>query len=292
MKKIRYFFEALLLHLLFLIFRLMPLDTASNTGGWIGRQIGPRLATSRKALRNLRQALPNLSQVEQTQIITDMWDNLGRVIAEYPHIETIAKERVIFEGEDVLNRLFESGLGAVFIGPHIANWEVKSAALLLQFGKPVNPMYRPPNNPWSDRLLMKARSLNGKIQCHPKSRKGGQSAIQALKEGRYLGILIDQKYNEGIPVPFFGIEAMTNPIFVQLCQKYKCPLIPVQNIRVNGAHFKLIVHEPLQTFNDNTPRPVEEIIKDAHALMEEHIKQNPGQWLWLHRRWDSKKLES
>ena len=85
MKKIRYLCEALLLHILFLIFRLMPVDTASAIGGWLGRMIGPRLAASRKALRNLEHALPALNETEKRQIICKMWDNLGRVFAEYPH---------------------------------------------------------------------------------------------------------------------------------------------------------------------------------------------------------------
>lgn len=292
MKKIRYFFEAVFLYFMFFIFRLLPPDTASGVGGTLARTIGPLLAASRKAKRNLQRAMPDLSPEEQDKVIADMWENLGRVMAEYPHLERISIERMSIEGEDVLSRLFESRLAAVFFGGHLGNWEVNTVGMLTRYGKETDLTYRAPNNPWSDRLLTKARTLNGRLQAYPKSRSSGKDIIEALKGGRYLGILIDQKYNEGIPVPFFGVDAMTNPIFVQLCQKYKCPLIPVQNIRTGGANFKIVVHEPLSLFDGNTPRPVEDVIKDAHTLLEGWIRQSPGQWLWLHRRWNSKQLKT
>ena len=58
MKQIRYILEGALLYFLFLVFKIMPLDTASACGGWLGRMVGPRLAASRKAMKNLRAALP------------------------------------------------------------------------------------------------------------------------------------------------------------------------------------------------------------------------------------------
>lgn len=110
--------------------------------------------------------------------------------------------------------------------------------------------------------------------------------MKTLKDARSLGILIDQKYNEGIEADFFDMPAMTNPIFVQLCQRYKCPLIPVRNERLDGCSFRLTSYPPLETFNaDGTSRPVEDVIKDAHQLLETWIKERPEQWMWLHHRW-------
>ena len=100
--------------------------------------------------------------------------------------------------------------------------------------------------------------------------------------------LIDQKYNEGVAVPFFGKPAMTNPAFVIMARKYNYPLIPIQIIRENGANFRIIIHEELKAPKD---RPVEEVIAQAHGLLEDWIAKRPAQWLWLHRRWESLKLE-
>ena len=288
MTKLRYFLEAVFLSALFFIFKILPVDAASNTGGCIGRTIGPRLAASRKAMRNLESAIPGLSAAEKSAIITEMWDNLGRIIAEYPHLETIGRTRTTIERRDVLDKAFAEGGGNVFWGGHIGNWEIVCAALLTQYNAPMDISYRAPNNPWSDKILSRARSLGGKLRSFPKSRSGGKELLIAAKEGRNIGILVDQKYNEGLAVPFFDRPAMTNPVYVQLGQKYGCRLIPMRNIRTKGANFTLRFYEPLEAAN----RPIEDVIRESHEIMEGWIREHPGQWLWLHRRWDSESLKN
>lgn len=292
MKTLRYALEALVLYLFYFTFKLLPAKAASNLGGFIGRMVGPRLAASRKALRNIQAALPELSPEEYNKAIIDMWDNLGRVMAEYPHLRTIGARRATLEGDDILQDLIMQSQPAVFFGAHQGNWEVNGALLHTQYKQPVDITYRAPNNPWSDKLLWKARTLNDELGVIAKSRTAGKSLIQSLKGKRHIGVLLDQKFNEGIAVPFFGMDAMTNAAFVQLCQKYDCPLVPVQNIRTGPARFTLRLYEPLKLFNDDgSPRSNEEVMREANAMMEDWIKQYPGQWLWLHRRWDSKALQ-
>ena len=286
MKHIRYFIEAILLYSLFFIFGILPVDTASNFGGWVGRTIGPRLAASRKATRNLESAIPNLSDAEKTKIIREMWDNLGRIIAEYPHLETIGRTRTTIEGREILENAFKGEQGNVFWGGHIGNWEVVCGALLTQFNMPMDISYRAPNNPWSDKILSHARSLGGKLRSFPKSRSGGKELLTAAKAGRNIGILIDQKYNEGLAVPFFSMPAMTNPVYAQLGQKYGCRLIPMRNIRTKGANFILRFYEPQESNG-----ALEDVIQKSHIIMEDWIREHPGQWLWLHRRWDSEALK-
>jgi len=171
------------------------------------------------------------------------------------------------------------------ISGHLANWEIAAAAMLARFGKPLDLTYRAPNNPYVDRMLVKIRSLNGKIRSHAKSREGGQEIVRAMREGRYIAMLIDQKYNEGLSVPFFGRPAMTNPAFIHLGRKFGYPLIPARIERTNGAHFKITIQGPLTV----SERPDEDVIAQAHALLEEWIGARPGQWLWLHRRWRDEK---
>jgi KDO2-lipid IV(A) lauroyltransferase len=280
MKQVQYLVEALALYILYFFFSLLPPDKASDIGGWIGRKIGPRMGATRKADKHLSTALPELSAAEREKAILEMWDNLGRVVAEYPHLEFISRERTEIHGRSIVEDLIESGNGAIFIAAHLANWEVDCAALLTQFGHPIELTYRAPNNPWVDHLIKHARTLGGQLKAHPKSRDSGRHIISALKEKRYLGILIDQKYNEGVAADFFGQPAMTNPVFAQLAQKYDCPVIPVRNERTGPAQFRLTVHEPL-----DLDASVDDVIKEAHRLLEMWIKDRPGQWLWLHRRW-------
>jgi len=280
--KIRYLLEAALLHALFFIFKLMPPERASNVGGWIGRTLGTRLAASRKAVRNLKRAMPDLDEDSQTRIISEMWDNLGRLIAEYSHLETISRDYTTIEGAEHLKPYIAGEKSAVFIGAHLANFEVPALCAYLQHDLAIDSTYRAPNNPYSHDILSSIRNLNGKLKAYPKSKTGGRSLMKAVKAGRNIGILIDQKYNEGVSVPFFGHDAMTNPVFVQLAQKYGCDIVPIRIIRDESCHFRFILGEPMAFKKDET---VETLIKRAHILLEEWITEKPGQWLWLHRRW-------
>jgi len=195
--KLRYLLEAALLHALFFVFKLMRPETASNIGGWIGRTIGVRLAASRKAKRNIERAMPDLDQVTHDKIIRDMWDNLGRLMAEYSHLETISRDYTKIEGAENLKPYIDGKKFAIFIGAHLANFEVPALCAHLQHGLAIDSTYRAPNNPHSHNILNNIRSLNGKLQAHSKSKTGGRSLMKAVKNGHNIGILIDQKYPNG-----------------------------------------------------------------------------------------------
>lgn len=293
MKKARYLFEAGILYVLYFIFSLASPVAASNMGGWVGLTLGPRLGISKRARRHLETYMPHLSTEEREKTVIEMWDNIGRVFAEYPHLEAIARDRITVDHVEIIEQAIADKKGGILIAAHLGNWETNGAALLMQQNEVLNLTYRALNNPYADALLSKARTMNGRLRAYPKARSSGKDIMKALMNKELVGILIDQKYNEGVAVPFFGVPAMTNPVFVSLCQKYKCPLIPVQNIRTGPAQFKIVVHEPIQLFDETgTPLPIETVIQSAHTLLEQWIRDYPGQWLWLHKRWKSGKLTS
>jgi Kdo2-lipid IVA lauroyltransferase/acyltransferase len=292
MKHLRYAFEGTICALFLIIFKLMPLDWASGLGGFLTRNIGPYLATSRKADRNLQHAMPELDVEQRKKIIKGMWDNLGRVFAEYPHIQTIAKKRITFENDDIFETLNKLPSGALFIGAHLGNWEICAAMAILRYNLPIDITYRPPNNPYVDRLLNHYRTIGGRIQAFPKSAEGGRKIMASLKNKGNVAILLDQKYNEGLPIPFFGRYAMTNPIAAQLSQRYNIPQFPAEYTRIKGAHFRLKIHPPLETRSeDGTPIPLETVLAQANSLLESWIRQHPEQWVWMHKRWDSQKVK-
>lgn len=294
MKTLRYRLEALFLHFMMLVFRVLPLDRASAFGGWIGRTLGPKLAASRKARTNLSNALPHLGDNEKDRIIKGMWENLGRVMAEYPHLGQIARERVKFidATSGAFGRMTAPNVKDrekrphIFFTAHMANWEISAAAILVLYQTQFDIIYREPNNPYVRDLLDKARSLGGQFNTYPKSRTGMRQVMKLLRGGGNLGILIDQKYNEGISMPFFGLPAMTSPAFAELAQKYNAVLLPGRLERLDGAHFHITVNEPMALTDANgAPRPAEDMIAEAHAMLERWIAERPEQWLWLHKRW-------
>jgi len=292
LRKARYLIEAGLLHFLFFIFGHMPLDAASACGGWIGRTVGMRLSASRKALEHLRQSLPGRTDAEYRAVIRGMWDNLGRVMAEYPHLKQIGRERVEIVDTAFVESLVRDKKPAILFTGHLANWEAFVATAQIKLGLTMDVIYRAPNNPWVDKLLNRVRSQSGDIKTIPKSKTGMRMMLDSLRAGRYLGMLVDQKYNEGVPVTFFGRPAMTSPAYVQLAQKFECPLIPGRIERLGGAHFRITAFEPMKLYDaEGGPRPATDVLEESHRLLEGWITEHPEQWLWLHRRWRSGALE-
>lgn len=288
MNKFSYAAEAALLQLLMWVYCVLPLDAASALGGFVGRSVGPLMGVSKRASKHLDIALPGLNDAQKKKIITGMWDNIGRTIAEYPHLAKIGAERLTVKNEHVVKDVIAGGNGGIFFSAHVGNWETHVPGMLARYGVAASLTYRALNNDYADAILRRYRTLHGKIKAYPKERESGKLMLTDLKSKGYLAILIDQKYNEGIAVPFFGKPAMTNPIFVQLAQKYKCPLVPTRCKRTKGANFEITLHEPLKLFDEaGNNLPVETVIASAHTVLEGWISNAPEQWLWLHRRWKS-----
>ena len=283
MKTLRYLLEAGFLHGIFFIFACMPTSWASNTGGFLGRVIGPRLATSRKAAHNMQSTYLDL---DTKKTIADMWENLGRTIAEYPHLKRIIEEHTEFIGKEHIEPYTKEGKPLVFVSGHFANWEMSHCGTSFLTGNTMHCVYREPNNPWVRKLLHSCRMRAGDIQLIPKSRSSVKQMMQVMQNSQQIGILIDQKYNEGIAVPFLGKPAMTGTAFVKLAQKFDTPIFPVRIERVERCNFRVSIGEPIIA-TDN----IEDTVAKTHTVLEEWIKERPGQWLWLHRRWNSEALQ-
>lgn len=286
MRKLRYRIEYVVTLALLRVFGMMNVDAASATGGFIMRVVGPRLAVSRKALRHIALALPALDDGQRRAAVRAMWDNIGRTMAEMPHLRTICATRVELVNGGIVRNI-PAGGAAILYGTHLANWEIFMPFANEQMGLTMAGVYRAPNNPHIARLLEKMRDPEGgRIPLLPKSRRGARDIVRMLRDNICIGLLIDQKYNEGIAVPFFGHPAMTSPAFVELGQKFDVPVIGARIERLGGAHFRMTIHEPLLLRDGNGDNlPAATVIAQAHGLLEQWIAERPGQWLWLHRRW-------
>jgi KDO2-lipid IV(A) lauroyltransferase len=293
MKKWRYMGEAAGLYLLFMLFRLLPVQAASDFGGWIGRILGPKLAASRKARRNLEQALPGETEETYAHIIRHMWDNLGRTMAEYPHLKQIALHRTEIVNADLLEHLEEDGRPVILFSGHLANWEVIPTVAALRTGLDIALIYRAPNNPYVSRLLDRLRRVKSDVMMISKASARMRELYTHLKAGNALGILIDQKYNEGIPALFLGRPAMTSPAFAELALKFNAHLVPCRCERLKNARFRLTLGPAIDITDDaGQPYTSEQLVETAHRYLEDWIRARPAEWLWLHRRWDSARLKN
>jgi len=283
---LRHVLEACGAAVIWSFFGLLPIDAASGFGGWLGSRIGPHLRITRRARKNLRLAMPELDDAAIEKIVVEMWDNLGRVVGEYPHFTRVAADenRVAILGTEHVEAYRKDGVPCILISGHFANWELFPPTCR-RGGLRCLQVYRTANNPLVDALLRRLRGSDADDGL-PKGPRGARGAIAALKEGRRVGMLIDQKLNDGVAVPFFGREAMSPPAAVQLAQRYDCPLIPVRLERLEGCRFRLTFMAPLVLpESGDRRRDVAAALTEVNRILEGWIRDRPGQWLWLHRRW-------
>ena len=275
-----------LVWVLFAVFRVLPLDAASNLGSWLARRIGPRIGAHRLAERNMRRALPELSDEQVSAALTGMWDNLGRVVAEYPHLGDIARDesRVEIVGGDVLDQLRDDGIGALFVSAHYGSWEM-SPITTARHGFPITVVYRAANNPLVNAMVQKMRGVISQGYI-PKGRGAGMSLMRALRAGTHVGLLNDQKMNEGIPIPFFGRDAMTAPAVVEFAYRLKVPLVLAKCERLGGTRFRVTYMAPMDLPDSGDRKAdVKAVLRRINGEFEDWIRARPDHWFWLHRRW-------
>jgi len=279
---------ALAAALVYALFRLLPLRRASAVGGALGRAVGPRLKVSERARRNLKNAFPNKTPEEIAAIVTAMWDNLGRLVGEYPHLSAIdvydPNGPVRVTGAENVDLLRDDGKPGIFFSGHIANWEIVSLGAT-QRDLPLDRIYRAANNRLVEWLYRRGRAVvEGALI--PKGADGARQLLKSLRGGNHLGMLVDQKMNDGIPVPFFGRDAMTAPALAELALRYDCPVVPARVRRLAGATFRLEIEPPLDfTPTGDKHADVAALMAMVNARLESWIRDTPEQWLWLHNRW-------
>jgi KDO2-lipid IV(A) lauroyltransferase len=266
---------------------LLPLDWASALGGALARTIGPRLGVSKRARLNLRAVMPELSKGDVERIVRGMWDNLGRVAFEYPHLAGIkvfdSAGRVEVHGWDHIVDAVGAKRSIVFVAAHLGNWELAPLSAG-QYGLDVAFIYRAANNPLVDAMLARLRGGYGELI--PKGATASRRAMAMLRRGGHIGMLVDQKLNNGIAVPFFGRPAMTAPTPALLALHYDCDVLPARVERLGGAHFRLTVFPklPLPRSGDRDADALA-LMTEINRLIESWIRERPEQWFWLHRRW-------
>lgn len=280
--------EAAAAWFLYVCFSILPVDAASALGGWIGRTFGSRLSVSNNARRNLKSTYPDWSDHQVETIVISMWNNLGRTAGEHPHLSQFnpyqKNSRVEVVGFENCEKLLRANTPCLFFSGHIANWEISPLAAK-GLGLIMHLVYRRANNPFFDKLVQKGRNvLEGDF--YPKGSDGAKGLLRSLKKGANVAMLVDQKMNDGISVPFLGRNAMTAPALAELALRYKCPIVPARVERLQGAHFRLTLLPPLQIQNSgNKGADILEIMTEVNVLLGDWINEKPEQWLWVHNRW-------
>ncbi len=267
-------------------------DRAADVCGAVARRLGPLLPAHRVGQANLRAAFPQQDADWVEATLREAWDNLGRVIGEYGHMETMwdfdrdhpNTGRILTDDSALFDALAADGKPALCFAAHLGNWELPAVAAAAQ-GIASAVVYRMPNNKAVAREITRIRApLMGRL-----IRTRAQAALEmaaALDAGEHLGMLVDQHFSRGVEVTFFGRRCKANPSIARLARRFDCPVVGARVIRLPERRFRIAVGGPYEL-----PRDAEgeiDIVASTQmitTIIEGWIREHPGQWLWFHRRW-------
>ena len=279
------FFLYTFLSIFYFISKILGMRFSSFLGGMIMYVYGFFSKKNLIGMRNLQIVFPKKTIKEKKAILKKMWFHFGRVIGEYPHLDKINfKDNSIIKIDKIENLLkpIKSG-NCIFFSAHIGNWELSSHPLI-QNGYKINFIYRPPNNKYVENLLKKIREKYG-VKLIKKGADGAKECIRVLRKNGNLGMLIDQKMNDGIAVNFFNREAMTATAIAKLAMKFKSTIIPAYCVRVNGIKFKIKYFKPIKYEKIKNLKSEKKILLYLNKYIERWIREYPEQWIWVHNRW-------
>ena len=285
MKNIKYLLEFLLTILSFAIFKILGPTISSNLSGKIFEKIGPLFRSREIIETNIKKAIPNIESKDIKNISKLMWNNYGRIFAEYIFIKDFRSGRLAskikIEGIEILENLKYSDKQAVFISGHLSNFELM-AMYLEKSGIKLSAVYRPLNNVFLNPIM---ETIREKYICKNQIKKGigGLKKLINLKKKNYsTALMIDQRVSEGILSNFFNHKALTTTIPAQLVKKFNLPIIPVYIERINGLDFKITIKKPILF---STETSIQKITDELNLILEAMILAKPEQWIWSHNRW-------
>ena len=274
------------------LLRRMSPERASNLIGGLARRVGPLLPEHRVGRRQLAASFPERDAAWVEATLRDAWENLGRVAGEYVHLDRIwdydetnpEAGRVTTDAGPVLELLRDDGKPALLFTAHLANWELPAVAAQ-RHGLPTAVLYRMPNNRAVAAQIAAIRApLMGRLIS---SRRAGAFEMAAsLERGEHLGMLVDQFFGRGEPITFFGRETRANPTLARLARRHDCPVYGVRVIRRPGMRFHVTTTGPLALPRDAAGEiDVRAATQMINSVVEDWVREEPGQWLWFHRRW-------
>jgi KDO2-lipid IV(A) lauroyltransferase len=273
--------------------RMFNPKVMANVGGAVLRTVGPWLPEHRVGRANLIAAFPEKSPAEIETILRGVWDNLGRVAAEFAHIDRLwdyerehGRGRILDsdESERIALRLRDDGKPALVFAAHLANWEL-AAVGPHAYGIDTTVLYRRPNVPAiSDAVIEMRSGCMGTLM--PTSMDAPVKLADALQRGSHVAMLVDQYAVQGVPVTFFGRRTRANALIARLARQIECPIHGLRVVRHPGDRFQLIVTEAIDPPRDAEGKiDVERTMQVITDVVEGWVREHPEQWLWLHRRW-------
>lgn len=272
---------------------LVPLGVMSKVLGAVLRTLGPLLREHRIGRTQLTAAFPEKSPEEIERILRGAWDNLGRVVAEFAHIDQLwdydrlqGSGRIMRsdDSEKIAVRLRDDGNPALVFAAHVGNWELPAIAARM-YGLDTTVLYRRPNmKAVADEVVEMRASCMGTLL--PTTMDAPVKLANALKRGSHVAMLVDQWYGPGVPVTFFGRKTLANQAIARLARHFECPIHGIRSVRHPDGRLQVLVTEAIEPKRDAEGKiDVDGTMQIITSVVEGWVREHPEQWLWLHRRW-------
>ena len=285
--RLRHYLEYIAVWPVYAVLSRMPVNLVSNILGTIGRNVGPRISLSNRIRDNLRLVWPRISDSEIEKIVRGVCDNFARVNSDYWSLDQIRRDqdnRIEIVGAEHLVALRDTGKSGILLAGHLGNWEMVTLAARMH-DLPLTVVYRPFNNPLIDAYVRDWQRGSG-VELIMKGRDGARRLTQVLKGDGHTIMLVDVRMNDGVRIPFLGVEAMTPAAPAALALKYDALLVPVRVERTGPAHFRVTVEEPRSPVNTGDRNAdIAATMSWVNERFGEWIRARPEQWMWFHRRW-------
>ena len=267
------------------------IDAASALGERLGRRFGPRTYKHQHVLANLSTAFPDWLPQQVSAMARRVWGSIGRTLIEYPLLERICdprENRVRVVDLGGLATIAASGGPAVFVSAHIGNFNL--LPLVAKSGSiPLTVVYRRQTNPLIEQLMDGWRNALGCSFLEVD--EATRPLLKELRRGRSVGLIMDQRYDRGVKVPFFGKPATTTLVPARLAVRLGLPLLPTRVERLRGTRFAILVHPPVER-----PAGLDEdeaalaMTASVNELFASWIVRRPDQWLCAKRRWPRQRV--
>ena len=270
-----------------------PIKTA-DLFGRITRLIGPALREQRIGRANLTAAFPEKSPEEIETILAGVWDNLGRLGAEFAHLDHIwehdpahpelSRIEIQQRTHELFAQLRLDGKPALIFFCHLGNWELPAVAAVAH-GLDAAILFRRPNSASANRIIEELRQVKMGTLI-PAGRDAPLRLAEALQKGQHVAIQVDQWFTNGVEVTFFGRKTKANPTLARLLRQVDCPIHGVRIIRLPHNRFRAELSEEVPPVRDAAGQiDIQGTMQAVTSVVEGWVREYPDQWLWLHRRW-------
>ena len=281
-KYFKYFIQAFLIYLFFSIGKIMGLKLSQKIFSSLFQILGPLVKSNKVSLKNLNIFSPSMSLEKKRKILKSMWSNYGMTFIEYIYLNLYRQKNsfIEFQNYEVIKKIKENKRPVIFISGHFANFEMMSMEITKN-NIQLATIYRPLNNIFLNPLM---EYLRKKYICSnqiKKGRGGVKEAIQFIKEGYSVAMMIDQRVSEGEKINLFNYPALTTTLPARLALKFNLSIVPVFIKREKNNLFKIKFYEPIETINKDK----KELTLSLNLILEKMIRNNPEQWIWTHDRW-------